>query len=392
MSKGAIPGEERRPRLLFMAQLPPPTHGASLINQLSARSTLLNRQYRVAVLPLRFARDIADIDRFRAVKLLALASVFFRMLVTLAVFRPRVLLLTLSPTGKSFLRDTLFVAAARLFGVVRVYHLHGKGIAAARQSARWLDGLYRWAFSGAKVIVLSDRLRADIEGLVNAADIAIVNNGILDPAGGQESEPERNEPGAPVRILFLSNMVPEKGYFVLLEALALLRERGVDFRADFAGAWLKPGTEADFAAEVRDRQLTGRVRHHGPLYGNDKTVLFRQSDVFAFPTFYRFECFPGVLLEAMAFGLPVVTTEEGGIPDIVADGVTGFVVPRRDARTLADRLERLARDPALRHGMGAEARRVFLDRFQVHHYETALCAALDRFAGRLDGAFPAKGR
>lgn len=375
MMRDAVePAVAERPRMLFMAQLPPPLHGAALINQLAAQSGLLNERFRIAILPLRFATAIADISRFRLAKLAVLFAAFLRMLTTLAVFRPRVLYLTLSPTGNAFLRDILFVAAARLFGVTRVYHLHGKGIAAARRSARWRDALYRWVFSGAKVILLSHRLRHDVEGLAADADIAVVNNGIPDPAGGLV--PDRGAGGGPVRILFLSNMMPDKGFSVLVEALSILRERGVDFRADFAGAWFEPQGAATFAADLRARNLTDRVRHHGPVYGDEKAALFRSSDVFAFPTCS--DCFPGVLLEAMAFGLPVVTTDEGAILDIATDGVTGFIVPRRDARSLADRLERLILDPALRHGMGAEGRRVFLDRFQLHHFENALCAALDR--------------
>lgn len=368
----------RRPRLLFIAQLPPPVHGAAVMNRLASRSTRLNERFHIAVLPLRFATDIADIDRFRLGKLVVLLATVLRMLGMLAAFRPRVLYLTLSPTGKPFLRDVLFAAAARAFGVVRVYHLHGKGIAAARRSTPWLDRLYQWVFSGAKVIVLSHLLRADVEGLVESPDIAVVNNGIPDPVALAPPPSRRN--GGDVRILFLSNMVPEKGFLVLIEALSLLRDRNVSVRADFAGAWMSPDAATAFAAEVRRRGLADRVVHHGPAYGDDKAALFRASDIFALPTFYRFECFPGVLLEAMAYGLPVVTTDEGAIPDIVADGTNGFIVPRRDARALADRLERLVLDPALRRSMGAEGRRVFLDRFQLHHFENALCDALERFA------------
>lgn len=365
-----------RPRLLVMAQLPPPVHGAALMNAWAARSPLLNSRYHVALLPLRFASGIGDISRFRLSKLAMLAATLVHMLILFATFRPRLFYLTLSPTGNGFLRDVLFVAVARLFGVARVYHLHGKGIAGARASASWLDRLYRWVFAGAKVIVLSPLVRADVTGLVHETDIAVVNNGIPDPAAGDLAAPDRTE--GPTRILFLSNMIPDKGFAVLLEAMSLLKARGIEAQADFAGAWPTPEAEAAFASAVRGRGLSDRVRHHGPQYGDAKAALFRRCDVFAFPTMS--DCFPTVLLEAMAFGVPVVTTDEGGIPDIVADGVSGFIVPCRDPRALADRLERLLDDRALRQAMGAAGRRLYLERFQLRHFENALCAALDQFS------------
>lgn len=374
----AVDRPPTRPRLLFMAQLPPPLHGASNMNRLAATSAALNRRYRVTLLPLRFADDVGDIGRPRLGKLPALARILLRMVAELTFRRPRAVYLTLTPVGISFLRDALFAGVARLFGVVRIYHLRGKGVPAARRSSAWRDRLYCAVFAGAKVIVLSDLLRAEVDGLVPTENLAVVNNGIADPADGWSPERKNAVP----RILFLSNMIPEKGFLTLLDALVLLRDRGVDFRADFVGAWLSSDDAAAFAARLRDERLTDKVACHGPLYGGDKAAMLRQADIFAFPTFYPLECFPGVLLEAMAFSLPTVTTEEGAIPDIIEDDVTGFIAPRRDASVMAERLERLIVDPVLRRDMGARARRVFLARFQLRHFEEALCAALDKFTRR----------
>ncbi|MFM2042065.1 MAG: hypothetical protein RLY86_641 [Pseudomonadota bacterium] len=369
-----------RPRLLFMVQLPPPVHGAANMNRLAVESAHLREMFDIRVLPLRFAASIGDIGRFRPAKLGAMAAVFFRLLMLLVLFRPKAVYLTLSPTGGAFLRDALFVALLRLFGTARILHLRGKGIAGAR-TRPWLDRFYRFVFSGAHVILLARSLAQDVTDLVPPSALSVVHNGIADPCPG--GPPGVAGPGLPrsgcgsaPRVLFLSNMIVEKGPLVLVEALAGLKRQGFDFRADFVGAWQSDDVRRRFDDAVQAGGLRDHVVVHGPLYGADKGRLLRSADIMAFPTFYGPECFPGVLLEAMAHGLPVVTTMEGGIPEIVEDGVTGFLVPQRDPDSLKERLADLLRDPDRGIRMGQAGRAAFEQRFQLHHFEAALEGAL----------------
>jgi glycosyltransferase involved in cell wall biosynthesis len=74
-------------------------------------------------------------------------------------------------------------------------------------------------------------------------------------------------------------------------------------------------TERDFCAAIEKKNLSNCVFAHGAKYGNEKTYFFEQADIFVFPS--HDECFPLVLLEAMQSGLPIISTNEGGIPDIV---------------------------------------------------------------------------
>ena len=163
--------------------------------------------------------------------------------------------------------------------------------------------------------------------------------------------PKQTNEGVP-RLLFLSNLIPSKGVYVLLDACKMLKERGLQFVCDFVGGETKEISRATFEAAVRERDLEDVVRYHGPKYGEEKLAYFAQSDVFVFPTFYHNECFPLVLLEAMQWRLPLVSSDEGGIPDIVQNGENGFVCQRQDALSLAEALEKLISNPALRRQMG----------------------------------------
>jgi glycosyltransferase involved in cell wall biosynthesis len=119
----------------------------------------------------------------------------------------------------------------------------------------------------------------------------------------------------------------------------------------------------EFAERVKKRicelNLERRIRFLGVKLGADKFTAYRRADVVCFPTFYNCETFGNVLIEAMATGLPVVSTVWRGIPSIVDDGETGFLVETQNAEAVADRLELLAGDPELRWRMGTAARAKF---------------------------------
>jgi glycosyltransferase involved in cell wall biosynthesis len=179
-----------------------------------------------------------------------------------------------------------------------------------------------------------------------------------------------------MRLLFLSNMVREKGPLVLLEALSVVKARGLAFEAVFAGSRFDDGCVDELEAGVRRFGLSDQVRYVGPVYGDAKDALFREHDIFVFPTYYPNEAFPLVLLEAMQRGLPVVSTFEGAIPEIVTDGKTGFLVPQRDVGALADRLETLIGDPRRCREMGNAGRARYLEEYTLDRFEENLARVL----------------
>ena len=172
-----------------------------------------------------------------------------------------------------------------------------------------------------------------------------------------------------VNLLFLSNLIPSKGVYVLLDACKMLMDRGVAFQCNFVGGESKEMDRRVFGEAVKERGLEGHVLYHGPKYGEEKEYYWSMADVFVFPTFYHNECMPLTILEAMQHGLPVVSTDEGAVPDMVVDGENGFVCRRKDAEGLAQALERLLQDEALRHRMGAEGYRRYKEKFTLQCFE-----------------------
>jgi len=158
----------------------------------------------------------------------------------------------------------------------------------------------------------------------------------------------------------------EKGAWVLLDACRLLKEKGITFICRFVGAWADISEQA-FNIRVSANNLTDVVQAHGPKYENDNLDFFNSADVFVLPTLN--EAFPLVLLEAMQHELAIVATPEGGITDIVIEGQTGFLVPKKNVEALAQKLEELILNPTLRKRMGREGMMRFKHLFTIETFE-----------------------
>lgn len=170
--------------------------------------------------------------------------------------------------------------------------------------------------------------------------------------------PERPvEPPESATVLAVGRLVPKKGYPTLIEAAALLRDRGVD--ATFAIGGDGPDW-ASLQKLVNERGLTEVVRFTGPLTDTEVERAFASASVFALPCQEmpdgNRDGIPNTVLEAMARGLPVVSTTLPSVREAVDDGVNGLLVPQRDPAALADALERLLADADLRQRLGRAAR------------------------------------
>jgi len=189
-----------------------------------------------------------------------------------------------------------------------------------------------------------------------------------------------SDPADPVRLLAVARAMPKKGLDILLEALARLPAE-LAWRLDHVGS----GPLLDELRTLAERLGIARtIAWHGGQPQPRVIELMQTADLFALPARIAADGdrdgLPNVLLEAMATGLPVVSTPVSAIPEAVEDGRTGLLVPPDDPPALAAAIERLARDPRLRQHLGTAGREAVLARFTDE-------AGLDRLAARL-GAPP----
>jgi glycosyltransferase involved in cell wall biosynthesis len=267
--------------------------------------------------------------------------------------------------GYAFYRDSIFVFLLKLFNKKIVFHLHGKGIKENARYSIFKKFLYRSVFRKTRVICLSQRLTNDISDVYNSKPYIVANGIQIQPA---ISEKEFQLSAEVPRILYLSNYIREKGVLTLIEALRKLKELGHKFNARLVGA--PADLKLDFLQQlIRDQNLENCIQILGPLYGDEKNTEFLNADIFCFPTYYKNEAFPLVILEAMQFSLPVISTYEGGIPDIIIEGETGFLVEAQNPEMLAGKIAILLTDRSLIIKMGKKGRERFISNFTLTHFE-----------------------
>ena len=363
---------DKKKNILFILHLPPPVHGSSLVGKSIKESKSINQSFECRFINLLVSRNVNETGKTSFLKIFRFVCVWFRLLVELIKKKPDICYLALTATGAAFYKDILLVGLLRIFGIKRVYHMHNKGIS-SNQSGRMNKFLYRFVFEDADVILLSRHLYHDVESFVSESRMHICPNGIEDDFF--DIKPEFSSSEEVAKILFLSNLIISKGVFVLLEACSILQQKGIDFTCDFIGA------EGDlnalkFNEKVSQLQLSPKVNYLGKRFGKEKQEALLNADIFAFPTFYSKECFPLVILEAMSAGLPVVSTYEGGIHDIVEDGITGFLVPQNDANALAEKLEFFIVNKNIRKQMGETGRQKFENDFELYKFEDRMIEIL----------------
>jgi len=226
-------------------------------------------------------------------------------------------------------------------------------------------------------IVLGERLRFNFDPWLPADRICVVPTGI-EPSTPTPATSPRNH----LTVLYLGNLIREKGVFVLLEAARQIQLKRADARFVFAGAWFRAADEDDARTFVAEHNLSDCVQFAGPVAGEAKSRLLAGADILAFPTFYYYETMGLVLLEAMQAGLPVVATRRASIPEIIQDGVNGLLVEEQDATDLAEKILRLANDPPLRAQMGAANRERFAACYTHEQYGQRMIEALEQLDRR----------
>jgi glycosyltransferase involved in cell wall biosynthesis len=300
-----------------------------MVGQFIKNSQLVNSQLQAKYINLSTSVSVDEIGKnglrkwFRYLSLLS-KTCYFGLF-----WRPDLVYITLSSHGAGLVKDSAVVLICRLLRLRHVFNFHNKGVKAYANTSMGAF-LYPFVFKKAEVILLSPYLYSDIAKFVPLDRVHYCANGI--PAITTENEKQGYKclEDRPIKLLFLSNLIASKGIWEVLHACVLLRDQKIDFHCTLAGG-VGDVSVQEIQLFVHMHQLAGQVQYVGQLSGRAKSQVFEQADLFLLPTYYKNECFPLVLLEAMNFGLPIITTSEGAIPEIVENNVTGLIIPKSNA-------------------------------------------------------------
>jgi glycosyltransferase involved in cell wall biosynthesis len=352
-------------KILFLGQLPPPWHGVSAINSWILDSRELNKYYSFYPINLTTAKTISNIGKQSLYKYFSFVNILFHALYKTTVIRPSLCYITLTPTGSAFFKDSIILLFLKLFRKPIIVHFHGKGITDwVNTKPKWVKNYYKHVLNKTQLIVLGENLIDDVK-IVYEQNPIVLPNGI--PTIKYKSHIPLDT--SYFKIIFLSNLMIAKGILDFVESMKLLHKKNKNFKAYIIGA------SGDISIEnikqmLINYELQNRVEVLGPLYGEDKYRYLLNADVLVFPT--HNEAFGLVILEAMQVGIPIISTNEGCIPEMIQNGENGYVIEKNNAQQIVDRLEMLIHNPALRMQIGEKNKVKFNSQYTVEIFEKKL--------------------
>jgi glycosyltransferase involved in cell wall biosynthesis len=330
-------------KLLVFAHTPPPRHGQSMTVQLLLdgfrREGSRIEAYHVNA---RLSKDIADIGSVRGGKLALLAKYCLRAI--WLRFRFGINNFYYVPANASrapLYRDWLVMAFCRPFYKNVIFHWHAAGLGEwlAKEAKGWERWVSRRLLHGAELSVIQAKHNPADAELLESKKIAVVTTGIQDPCPDFDRQvlpfrlkrAAQRRQGGTFQVLYLGLCYSQKGLFDLVNAVALANQRlrgtSHEVKLVVAGVFWLAAERQEFDKRTQEKDLAGAIEYKGFVSEEEKSRLLRESDCLCFPTFYEAETLGLVLLEAMAYGLPVVATNWRSLPEIVPPGYERLVPP-----------------------------------------------------------------
>lgn len=290
---------------------------------------LLGHDWKQEDIEMRFLPTY--IDKGPALKIMYFIGAYFRIFVEMLVYKPDVVHIHMSYKG-SFTRKYMVHKLCRLFKVRDIIHLHGS------EFKLWYDNspekqakIRRLLREASAFVVLGNEWNRRIKDIEPKTNTVIVNNTVTIP----DRKTEWND--KPFQVLFLGVLIARKGVGDLLDAVALLKRENILENVIFniAGSGEE---EAALKAKCSDLNIDDYVKFAGWTDGDKKRRLLLTNQLMVLPSYN--EGLPMAVLEAMSYGLPVVSTNVGDIPTAVKDGVNGFIVEPGDINALKGSLQK----------------------------------------------------
>lgn len=357
-----------KPKILFIMHMPPPIHGAAMMGQYIHDSKLINERFDCHYINPSLSDSVSNVGKFSFYKIISAIKNIIFIIKEIKIIRPNLCYYTPTADGWGIYRDLLVLAVLKWTKQKIVLHMHNKGVAKFSVKHIWASFAYRHIFKGAKVILLARELYQDVRNYVQPDNVYYCPNGM--PKTNYETFCRRTT-NKEYTFLFLSNMIEEKGVIDVLRACTVLKGEGRLFKCQFVGKWSTVSKEY-FNEIIEKYNIKDVVSYLGPKYGKEKVDALKKADALVFPTYYHGETFGLVLLEAMEYGLPCISTYEGGIPSVIDNENTGLLIRARDVEALVDKMRWLIEHPHEGLIMGEKGRKKFLKEFTLDIFEKRL--------------------
>ena len=276
---------------------------------------------------------------------------------------------------KSYFRDSIFTLISSMLKVKTIVYWHGWRWDFENKIARKIQTYFHWTFGRADAMVLlakefMDQIRVYGYQKPVYLETTVVEDDIIQLADNPQSLKAFQNNEKPIVILFLSRVEVAKGIYETIDSFQTLLKKFPNIIFNIGGT----GSELDrVKAYVKEKNIPN-INFLGWISGKDKVKVIQESDIFVLASYS--EGMPIAVLEAMAGGLSVVTTDVGGVKDFFEDEKMGLVVQKEDRKSLEVQFDRLLSDPAWRRRIGE---------YNIEYAKQKFSAI--QVAGRLEGIY-----
>ncbi len=323
-------------KIVVIGQFPPVITGQSLITQYIFEKLIV-----WGAKPLKIAFN--QIEESKWVNYIFFYYNFFKKCSS------KNLIIYLSPARSNlgYLRNFIIIHYANFLNNKIVLHYHCGDYDDFLSTANFfVKSTYKQTFSKVHFhIFLSSRLLTNFKKLLIPEDkIVIIPNSITNSMEGSEGGFIKKS--QLIKLVFLSNMIPSKGYLILLQAVEILIStyRATDFECHFFGKFISEDSkneselENEFRALIEKKKLSQYVKYGGVVFGEEKQKILKDSHVFILPTKYPVEAQPLSILEALSNNMLVIASDYRAIPDMIIDNETGILLNEITPVNLAYRI------------------------------------------------------
>lgn len=348
--------------MIFLVPLPPPVHGSSVVGQNISNSEYLREKLNPSIINISTGGQNVSIFA-RVIATLKVVILSWRSVINTS----DKVYISIAVSGLGLLKDLVIILPYVLLKKTVIYHFHNRGIKRNGEGSYIYRVIYRFLFHNNYAIVLDDSLINECLGYFDRKKIFVCNNGISPP----DREVGISDKDT-LSIIYLGNLIKEKG---ILLAIDVWQELYTECKTQMHVV----GGEYDVTYEDIESLLSEGERSslhlHGPKFDKEKFDVLAKCDIIVFPSSYRMELFPLVLLEALSQGVIPVAFDVGAVSRIFSDN-EGWHVKGNDKDAFRNQLHNAIRDEKIVHRKKA-CIELFKNRYTLEKFEKTLCQIIE---------------
>jgi glycosyltransferase involved in cell wall biosynthesis len=332
-------------KVIIAGKLPPPCYGPAIALNIILNSSL-KTHFELIHLDTKTSLTTADFQKKSLRKIILLLSIYRNLYRLIKAHQPDMILVPISQSPVGFLKDSILILISKLLGVKVLLQLRGSDFKNMLQKTNFIVRSYIEFIlrKGEGIIVLGKCLKHLFKDYFPDNQIYVA------PNGGDYSFPQIEK--RQNNILYLANFRPTKGLMEVLKGVKILKDKKIDYSLTVGGTWQTESFKKECISYINKNKLPVTICEG--VYDEEKWKVLAEASIFVF-TPNAPEGHPWVIVEALAAGLPIISTDQGAIKESVIHGKNGFIVPVNNPPAIARHLESILQDKNLRSQLSKES-------------------------------------